>query len=296
MTQPLRTRRLPAQEPLPELTARNLPPHAGNPSSAPFVGRIVWSRLGPWLPLMVLAAAGIYQAVSARVGWYGPLTDAHAFRQTQTALSAQRLVGRLSSFWSYETPVLGPPWSIPFEFPLYQMCVAAVVTVLKTPLDQTARFVSLAFFWMTLFPLSRLLVRLQVPRELRLVVLAVVALNPFYLFWSRCVLIESTALFCSMAFLAAGGGYLFAPRPWKLAACLAWGVLAGLTKITTFVPYGLATLLWRCIGSPSRGPRFGWGCAGRRPWQPCWPSRWRPRWLGRHTPMPSKRRIRWGKS
>src|SRR5690242_16322451 len=47
------------------------------------------------------------------------ILEAHAFRQTQTAIT---------SFWfcrtgfklAYETPVAGYPWSIPYEFPLYQ--------------------------------------------------------------------------------------------------------------------------------------------------------------------------------
>src|SRR5262249_20433758 len=89
-----------------------------------------------------LAAVGIFFGLCAlysldtlTIGWNNPITDYHAFRQTQTAISAYYMVGRPPSL-AYETPVLGPPWSIPFEFPLYQWVVAGLVTVLKTPLDQ----------------------------------------------------------------------------------------------------------------------------------------------------------------
>ena len=47
------------------------------------------------------------------------------------------------SFLRYETPVLGPPWSLPFEFPLYQGIVAGLAKIFSTPLDQTGRFVSI---------------------------------------------------------------------------------------------------------------------------------------------------------
>ena len=45
------------------------------------------------------------------------------------------------------TLVLGPPWSIPIEFPLYQWNVAAAVKIFNTPLDQTGRFFSCLLFW-----------------------------------------------------------------------------------------------------------------------------------------------------
>ncbi len=214
------------------------------------------AKWGWAIALALLAAAGVYHIASTCIGWNGPITDAHSFRQTQTAISAYWLVGHPFQVLSYETPVLGPPWPIPFEFPIYQSCVAAIVTWFHTPLDQTGRFVNVLFFWLTLAPLYCLLGRLGVSRALRLVVMALVLLNPFYLFWSRCVMIESTALFFSMAFLAAAAGYAAAPRWWMLASCVAWGTLAGLAKITTFVPFAggaaLVVLYFLAIQKPGR--------------------------------------------
>src|SRR5262245_52526842 len=54
------------------------------------------------------------------------LDDGNPFRQYQTATTA-RYVVRDGFQLAYETPVLGPPWSIPMEFPVYQASVAAVV-------------------------------------------------------------------------------------------------------------------------------------------------------------------------
>ena len=217
-----------------------------------------WSWL---IPLILLAASGVYHIVSICVGWNEPLTDAHPFRQTQTAISAYWLVGHPFEMLSYETPVVGPPWPIPFEFPVYQGCVAALVTVFHTPLDQTARFVSLFYFWMMLIPLYFLLGRLDVPRAMRVVVISLVLLNPFYLFWSRCVLIESAALFFSMAFLSAAASYAVSPRWWMLMACIVWGVFAGVTKITTFITFAggaaLVVVYVLVAQKPGRSVWFG---------------------------------------
>ena len=57
-----------------------------------------------------------------------PLIESHAFRQTQTALTSYWM---LEEGWkiAYQTPVVGFPWAIPFEFPLYQSLVAGVVAL-----------------------------------------------------------------------------------------------------------------------------------------------------------------------
>ena len=72
-----------------------------------------------WLNLLVFFSSAV-----ALIVWFGsigqPLIDRHEFRQTQTALTALFLEFNARSFVNYETPVLGAPWSIPFEFPFFQ--------------------------------------------------------------------------------------------------------------------------------------------------------------------------------
>jgi hypothetical protein len=72
-----------------------------------------------WIWLL-LSAATLFAAAF----WFStlnqPLIDRHEFRQTQTALSALFMQPGLEGLLNYETPVLGAPWSIPFEFPLFQ--------------------------------------------------------------------------------------------------------------------------------------------------------------------------------
>jgi hypothetical protein len=78
------------------------------------------------------------------------------------------------------------------------------------------------------------------------VTLAFLAVSPHYLFWSRTFMIESTALFFAVTYLAflalATKGDVVEERSvYGLSVCIALsGALAGLTKVTTFVPFMVA--------------------------------------------------------
>lgn len=88
---------------------------------------------------------------------FGPyITDDHGFRQTQTAITAQYFSG-LHDFLFYITPVLGPPWSIPFEFPLYQGIVKFLYIITNFSLETCGRIVSIVFFLLCFWPINRIL-------------------------------------------------------------------------------------------------------------------------------------------
>ena len=85
------------------------------------------------------------------------LSDQFGFRQTQTAISSFWMAKEWS-FFSYQTPVLGYPWSIPFEFPLYQAIVAiGHKTFHLIDISFMCRIVSYAFYLGVLFPCSKIL-------------------------------------------------------------------------------------------------------------------------------------------
>jgi hypothetical protein len=145
---------------------------------------------------------------------------------------------------AYDTPVVGPPWSIPFELPVYQWIVAAIVTIGQTPMDETGRAVSLLFFLLTLVPAYRILVWLRFERGHRFLALSLFVVSPFYIFWSRTFLIESTALFFSMCYLAAALSVVDHPSFRCLSAALVFGMVAALVKITTCFVFSMAVLLY----------------------------------------------------
>jgi len=202
------------------------------------------------LLLLVFICSLLYAVWTASIGWGNTLNDRHSFRQTQTATTAYWMVGKPFRL-AYETPVLGKPWSIPMEFPLYQWIVARIVGLFGTPLDQTGRFVSLAFFLLTTIPLYRLMRSLGVAAHHAWVPLILFVTSPFYIFWSRTFMIESTALCLSMAYLAAAVEAAKHGGRWAAGLAIVFGVLAALIKVTTFLPFlalagcAFAVVIWR---------------------------------------------------
>lgn len=166
------------------------------------------------------------------VGWTRPVLDRHPFRQAQTALGARTILEG-SSLFAHELPVFGKPWPVPLEFPLYQAVVAAVARVTPLAIDQAGRLVSVVAFYLLLPILYVGLQIIEPDRAKRLLMLAFVLVSPLYLFWSRTVLIESTALLFATAF-AVFSIRAFDRRTWAIAA-IAAGILAALVKATTLV-------------------------------------------------------------
>ena len=123
------------------------------------------------------------------------------------------------------------------EFPLYQWIVARIVGTFGTPLDQTGRFVSLVFFLLTTIPLYRIVRTMGVSPQRAWLPLLLFTISPFYIFWSRTFMIETTALFFSVAYLAAA---LEAEKDgrWRMVVIAAvLGSVAALAKVTTFLVY-----------------------------------------------------------
>jgi hypothetical protein len=175
----------------------------------------------------------IFNLAAAAIGWDHTILDTMSFRQCHTALSARFMLGHHYRVL-YETPVFGPPWSIPHEFPLYQWTVACLSTTTGYPLDESGRLVNRVFFLLSLIPCYGLLRMLGLPLWSRLVTLCLMLVSPFYLFWSRTFMMESTALFFSLCFLACCLAFAKSPRVATSLAALVLGILAALTKVTTF--------------------------------------------------------------
>src|SRR5215813_7792909 len=196
-----------------------------------------------WIISGAFVACLVWSILMASVGWNNTLSDQHGFRQTQTAITSYYLILG-GPFLSYETPVLGRPWSIPFEFPLYQGIVALASTLFKTPLNQTGRLISEIFFYLSLLTFWFLLAELNIRPVYRLVFLSLALVSPQYVFWSRTFMIESTALFFCMGYLLFACRYA---RNRSLFAVLlggAFGVIGALVKATTMPGFVVVGVLF----------------------------------------------------
>lgn len=151
------------------------------------------ARLLFWLALVAIVGLNLFN-----VGQ--PILEQHGFRQTQTALTAHYLQREGFSL-RYPTPVVGEPWSIPFEFPIYQQIVATAASTLGTPLTATGRVINLIFVMLCCVPLRCGLRRLKLDEAAIDFSLALFLTSPIYLFWAGTFMIEGAALCFTLAFL-----------------------------------------------------------------------------------------------
>jgi hypothetical protein len=201
-------------------------------------------------------AASVFFAWGVSVGWTSRNLPGVEFRQAQTALSAYWIQRDDDFSLAYPTPVLGKPWSIPMEFPLYQWTVVLVSNATGLELTAAGRAVSVGSFLSGLPALWLLLGFGRVAPARRLLALAVVLTCPLYVFYGRAFLIETMALSFALWFAV---GYVRTVQTrrviWWVIALLA-GVGAGLTKVTTFLIYLVPLAVWS-VGRLWQGRKVG---------------------------------------
>jgi hypothetical protein len=196
---------------------------------------------------LIAASLVVLGLIVLAIRWNLPLLGMHSFRQTETAITSYWLL-RGGPWFAYQTPVMGAPWAIPYEFPIYQLLSAGLVKLIGIPLDPAGRLLSYLFLCLTILPASVVGRAYGMSRKGVLVFAVLLLASPIYLYWGTAFLIETLAVFLSFAFLAEteramrSSGYSAA----LLGATIA-GILGALCKITTFVPfYFLAGLLLLC--------------------------------------------------
>ena len=176
------------------------------------------------------------------VGFSHTLLDRHAFRQTQTAISTYYTIQDGFKL-DYETPVLGKPWSIPFEFPFYQWTTASLVLLSGMPLDQAGRFVSILFYYASLGSVFFIIKNITSSARNGLVALSMILTSPLYIFWSRAFMIESMALFFGLSYIAFFLKYVKDSKEKFVVLMVLSGILSGLVKVTTFMVSSIPVLL-----------------------------------------------------
>lgn len=205
---------------------------------------------GPAAPLpaergagfVVFLAALVLHLTCATIGWHNAPLDGHEFRQTQTAITI-RYLARDGLTLDYPTPLLGPPWSIPLELPVHQLLSAVVVKLTGCGVPEAGRAVGLGFFYLTLPALAGLASLAGFSARARWLGLAVLLTSPLYLFYSRAVMIESTALCFSAWFLRLFWGGLRGGSPVLWAAAALLGGIGAAIKLPTFAVFVPAALL-----------------------------------------------------
>jgi len=208
--------------------------------------------------MLLTAAVLMFSFFIAAQYIHQPLLERHGFRQTQTALSTFWMLREGWNF-NYETPVAGYPWSIPFEFPLYQAEVLLLVKLTGWSIDATGRLLSYIALLACAYPAHQITQRLGLPRRVFWVFCALLWSSPIYLFWGRTFMIETTAVFLAFALIPYALDFREARVPLRsLLLCTLFGTLACLQKATTGGPVimvvGLSWLMYWYLQGGSRLP------------------------------------------
>ncbi|MFT3929006.1 MAG: hypothetical protein QM709_01810 [Spongiibacteraceae bacterium] len=196
------------------------------------------NNLSGWkyLPYFIVLGTLIFSSYVAIRYINQPLVDVHAFRQTQTALT---------SFWmikegfklNYLTPVIGYPWSIPFEFPIYQFLIAFIAKMTGLSIEPIGRALSFFFLLACAWPAFAISKRLNLATPTPLVFCALLWSAPTNLYWGRTFMIETAALFFSLAAIPFALDLIQRKSKWKsIFFYLFFGTAAMLQKATTGAP------------------------------------------------------------
>jgi hypothetical protein len=206
------------------------------------------------VPLRRLSIA-LYAAVVCGAAWLLilllvtlniPMFDAFGFRQTQTAINVYWMLHE-HVFVNYLTPVLGAPWSLPFEAPVYQVIVAGLQVVSGLSIDASGRIISVMFFVCTLTCCYQIIRQLlPTDRTTALLFVAAALMSPHVVFWARTFMIESCAMFFGAAWLLCAIRGTQRPSRPLLLLSIPFCVLCALTKVTTWPAFVVAYALFMC--------------------------------------------------
>jgi hypothetical protein len=213
-----------------------------------------------WVAFSVALLLNIYVFVRS---WDQSLLEMHGFRQTQTALTVYWLL-QGGPWLAYETPVLGAPWAIPIEFPVYQWLVSLISHCSGADIERVGRAVSYTLFLSTLAPVRVILRETGQTEQTFPVAAALLLLAPIHLFWGRTFTIEAAALFFSLSFVALHLRWLKHGKLGSAIACLAFALLGALTKVTTFAPYVLLAGAFSMLTAQQALRPHGWSVLTRR--------------------------------
>ena len=192
-------------------------------------------------------AAIVVAAMLAHYLWFFVTTaslpllgDHHSFRQTQTAISTFHMQGG-GSLVAYPTPVLGYPWIVPFEAPIYQLTVALLALLVPFELDVVGRITSGVYFAGALaFGFLSLRRIFPGPTVIPILFVALMIASPLYAFWSRTFMIETAAIFWGCVFLYGVGEASRRPRALAWAVAFVGCMLCALAKATTWPGFAIA--------------------------------------------------------
>jgi hypothetical protein len=169
-----------------------------------------------------------------------PIVERHGFRQTQTALTVRVWINEGINIIKYQTPVLGEPWTLPFEFPLYQLFAYGMHKLLNifsvSNLDIAMRLTNIIFFYGCALFLYLISFQFFEKRDVARCIVIFFILTPYSIFWSRTSMIEFTATFFGLAYIYFILRFLQEQKLKNIVPSIIVGTAAYLAKSTSMIP------------------------------------------------------------
>ena len=170
-----------------------------------------------------------------------PIYGSYTWRNTQTAWGIRSVANGVISPFAVELPVLGPPWIIPFEFPLFQLIAGVIARFTGLSVEVSGRLTSITFFISTAI-VFYLISKYFFNQLISLLLLLIFLFNAHNLEYGSAVLIEYCAMFFSLSAFLFGLKYLSLFKPNYLILFYIFASIGALVKITTSV-------IWTLLGS-----------------------------------------------
>jgi hypothetical protein len=190
----------------------------------------------------------------------GQLLAISSFRQTETAYPALLFHQQGINLFAPQLPVLGRPWQVPFEFPLFQ-AMAAEIMNLGGAIDWSMRVSGVICFMATAVALWGMVRHLSTRTAAALTLLVFLA-SPFNVWWSRASMIEYMATALSVGYVWAGMIWIDHRQRRFVALAIVLGTLAMMVKVTSAVFWMVPLFLY-------------WGATARPAWREWWRDRLR---------------------
>jgi hypothetical protein len=176
------------------------------------------------------------------------------WRSSHTLLTSLWFQKEGISLFHYQTPVYGPPWQVPLEFPLYQALCTVFSNITSLDLTFSSRLMSLAIFYISALFLMLLCLEFINSKSLCLIILTVYLWLPFNIRYSTEILPDYLSVTLALSYLYWMYKWLALPRKYLLfVLAVLSGCLGALVKITTMPMVMIPAILMALNGMQ------GWG-------------------------------------
>lgn len=164
----------------------------------------------------------------------GLYDTSYQWRPLHTEITAYWFVQEGIHLTNYQTPLFGPPWQIPIEFPLFQALAALVFKTGLGSFDFACRLTALLCFYFSAFFLYCLCRKIFSDNTTTFLTLSLYLWLPFNIYYSTEPLIDYLALAFALAYLYFILKWLDTPATfWKALLATICGSLGVLVKPTT---------------------------------------------------------------